>query len=244
MAFYVRLSHFTGPFELLCHLIDRHEIDIYDIPIATITREYLAHLQGLEELDLNDASRFLLLAAQLLRIKSRVLLPAAVARPEHQEEEEGEEEDPREELVQKLQEYRLFQAAAALLQDMAEQEGVRFTRPPFYPAGWYRCPMKENMSVAELVGAFSRMLAQKEAETAVMLAPRRYSVDRARQYLWERLCPGPRDCSFQDLFPREFSRVQVAVAFLALLELWHRGWVEVEQPETRGEIMVRAVKRS
>ena len=114
MSYQVRLQNFQGPFDLLCHLIEKEKIDIYDIPIAQITREYLEYLHSWEDMDIDEASEFLLLACKLIEIKAKLLLP--------QKQETGlveEAADPREELVERLLEYKLFRRLSTLLEELA-----------------------------------------------------------------------------------------------------------------------------
>ena len=123
MSYKVKLEVFEGPLDLLLYLIKKNEIDIYDIPIAEITEQYLEYLELMRMLDLNIAGEFLVMAAKLIHIKSKILLP-----PEEKEVLPEEEEDPREELVRRLLEYKRFKEVAGVLQDLEGQRKKMFTR--------------------------------------------------------------------------------------------------------------------
>src|SRR5438093_8089868 len=124
-AFPVKLENFEGPLDLLLHLIKRHEVNIHDIPLALITAQYLAAIELMQELNLDIAGEFLLMAATLIHIKSKMLLP----RPETAAGVEGEEEDPREALVRRLLEHQKFKAAAGLLHEREELRSAQWQRP-------------------------------------------------------------------------------------------------------------------
>ena len=130
MQYNVKIDAFEGPLDLLLHLINRLEIDIYDIPVSEMTEQYLLYIHAMKELQLDLASEFLVMAATLLAIKSKMLLP------KHEEEMLDEnfdidlEEDPREELVERLIEYRKYKEAAGDLKSLEEERGLMFTKPP------------------------------------------------------------------------------------------------------------------
>src|SRR5699024_9025808 len=125
MHYQVKLESFEGPLDLLLHLINKYEIDIYDIPVAEITAQYMAYIHTMQQLELNIASEYLVMAATLLEIKSKVLLPNP-----HVEIEEEYEEDPREELMHRLIEYRKYKDAAYHLKEREVEQNQVHTRPP------------------------------------------------------------------------------------------------------------------
>ncbi len=230
----VHLANFEGPLDLLLHLIRREEMNIYDIPIARITEQYLAAIQDLADLDLDRASEFLVMAATLLRIKSQMLLPKP-PRITAEEEEPAEEEDPRAALVRQLVAYSRFKEAAELLRER-EREMLRvYTRGLFLeePAG---PPALEGIDLADLVRAFQEILKEEWnwREVPREEIPLREKIREIRFRL-ARAAGGVR---FRDLFSRGGSRLEVVVTFLALLELMRQRQVRVVQRELFGEILV------
>lgn len=230
----VHLANFEGPLDLLLHLIRREEMNIYDIPIARITEQYLAAIQDLADLDLDRASEFLVMAATLLRIKSQMLLPKP-PRITAEEEEPAEEEDLRAALVRQLVAYSRFKEAAELLRER-EREMLRvYTRGLFVeePAG---PPALEGIDLADLVRAFQEILKEEWnwREVPREEIPLREKIREIRFRL-ARAAGGVR---FRDLFSRGGSRLEVVVTFLALLELMRQRQVRVVQRELFGEILV------
>jgi len=237
MTYRVRLEMFEGPLDLLLYLIQVNEIDIYDIPITKITEEYLACLATMQELDLEVAGEFLVIAATLIQIKSRMLIPA--------EELEGEDlpqEDPRKELVERLLEYRRFKEAALTLDEFESRQQLLYTRPgelsPPVPEG----PLE--VSLSELLRAFAAIVQRAPQETVLEIAPEAITVSERMVMLIDRLAlesPLP----FTALFDTSGIRSKLIATFLALLELLRRGLVRARQSEPEGEIMVyRAVEGS
>ncbi|HSG28190.1 MAG TPA: segregation/condensation protein A, partial [Candidatus Krumholzibacterium sp.] len=153
MTYHIRLTQFEGPLDLLLHLIRRDKINIYDIPISHITREYLSYIDVMKELELDLAGEFFVMAATLMRIKAQMLLPR---RPE----EMDEEEDPREELVKNLLEYRKFKEAADRLAVREEIRRKLFTRPPARIPGEVEAEIRKDISVSvfDLVDAFRKVM--------------------------------------------------------------------------------------
>ena len=236
----VRLEGFEGPLDLLLHLIRRHRYDIYDIPVARILEEYLAVLEAMRELDLDVASEFLVMAATLAEIKSRMLLP----RPEDSDEEE-EGEDPRAELVRRLVEYERMKAAAERLGARPVLGRDVFARP--WPS-----PDLEDVEAPEapleadliqLLLAFREVLAEAPEDFVEDVARDRMSIQEAMQEildLFRRLPPGT-GLSFRDLVPPRSPRSRVITAFLALLELVRLRAVRAVQAAPFGEIRLYAV---
>jgi segregation and condensation protein A len=231
----VRLENFEGPLDLLLHLIRREEIDIYDIPIARITEQYLEIIRDLSSLDIDRASEFLVMAATLLGIKSRMLLP----RPPRVTEEDlppEEAEDPREELVRQLVAYSQFKEAAAALRERETAMARVYTRGLFVeePAG--PVPL-EGLTLSDLVRAFQEVLQEEWnwREVPREEIPLR---EKIREIIF-RLHRHPAGVRFRDLFTRSGSRLEVVVTFLALLELIRQRRVVALQERVFGEIIIR-----
>ena len=163
MSYSVKLEVFEGPLDLLLHLINRLEIDIYDIPMAELTQQYIEHLHAMRVLRLDELSEYLVLAATLLEVKSKMLLP--VNEEEAFIEEFGYEEDPREELIARLMEYRKFKEAANSLRESAAHRDEHFTKEPEDLTD-YGEPLvtesEEQLNVFDLIGAFQKMLHRKK----------------------------------------------------------------------------------
>ena len=181
----IRLDAFEGPLALLMHLIEKNKIDIYDIPIAELTRQYLAHLDRMRELDIEIASSFLVMAATLLQIKSRLMLPKPP-----KETAATEEADPRQELVARLLEYKKFQQVSALLEKQAIQEERYCARAPLaLPA---QHVFAGQLPLAKLIGAFRTVLKMHEELSLpeVLVQPETVTVQRRRTVL-------PKSMSYQ-----------------------------------------------
>lgn len=218
----VQLENFEGPLDLLLFFIRRDELDIYDIPIARITDEYLAYVRVLEEIDLDGVADFIYMAAILIGIKARMLLP----RPEL--DEEGEPIDPRAELVQRLLEYMRYKEAAQHLEGRLEERGERFVRgaaSAVDPALAGAAEPTYRVSVYDLITVLKRVLATAEAG-AVLHPVRRYEymLEAQQAYVLERVARGP--VSFVALV-RERPRAFIITAFLAVLELVQRRAVRI-----------------
>jgi len=232
----VELDTFTGPLDLLLYLIRREEVDIYDIPIARITEEYLKYLEMMQELDLNVAGEFVVMAATLLDIKARMMAPAPVA-----EEEEEEAEDPRLELVRQLMEYRRFKEAALELTERARARAERFSRPG-EPPPETESPLgvPRGMSLWVLLDAFTRLLEQTGAR-----GPMRVVVDQVPQELFqarlEARASRAGKLRFSDVFEGGRDRGFLIGMFLALLELVRLRVLRVEQEGLFGEIWLMYV---
>ena len=212
----VELEQFEGPMDLLLFFIKRDEIDIYDIPIARIADEYLAYVRVMEEIDLDGVGDFIYMAALLINIKARMLLPSQEA------DEEGEAVDPRRELVERLLEYVRFKEAADQLSTRREQRREHFTRGD---ADEDRERVEEghevevDASVYQLVEALGRVLEvdDEDDEPVHEVEPIEHTVEEQQRYVMRRLSRGSR-VSFRDLVRHE-SRGFVIATFLALLEL-------------------------
>ena len=219
----IHLPVFDGPLELLLRLIEKNKIDIYDIPIALLTREYLDSLETMKRLDMEVTSAVLVMAATLLQIKSRMMLPKPVR------DEEGEEEDPRLELVERLLEYKKFKQVSEVLGDMAVVQERFVGRAPL-PLPIRRLP-PEHLPLEELVAAFQAVLQVKvePAIPMVLVAPETYNIEEKMDSLLELLAERKGMMRFSEAFVSGV-RSELIVTFLALLELMKEGIVTVRQP--------------
>jgi len=212
----LRLETFEGPLDLLLHLIKKNEVNIYDIPIALITEQYLAYLSLMQELNLDLASEFLVTAATLIHIKSRQLLP----RPEAMSEDTGEEIDPRDALVQRLLDHQRFKAAAELLHERETLRNAQWTRPDARVEAIAGVDVEPELDVDlfGLLAAFRRVLERSKLPPAVPLPPEETSIESRIEQLLERLSE-TEACGFEDLFDDVATRGDLIVTFLALLEM-------------------------
>ena len=211
----VRLDNFEGPLDLLVHLIRRHEIDIYDIPIALITEQYLEYLELMQELDLDVAGEFLVMAATLIQIKARMLVP----RPEAADEEE-DAGDPRDALVQRLLEHEKYKAAAELLHERQTERSAQWTRPDSRVADIAGQPIEREIEVDlfSLLQAFQAVMARARERRPLELPEELVSIERRIEQLNTRLSE-TEACGFEDLFEGDRSRSELVTTFLALLEM-------------------------
>lgn len=227
----VRLEAFTGPLDLLLHLIKKNEINIYDIPIALITQQYLEYLTLMKTLNLTVAGEFLVMAATLIHIKSRMLLPA--------EDQPGDEEDgpdPRAELVRRLLEYKRFKEAAAQLADQGRIWREMFTREPAAaePPPAEDLPL-EHLTLFDLVDALQGVLSRLPAAQCLEIMPDNLTVQDRMNAILEAL-EREESVTFVSLFERDRHRLVIIVTFLALLELIRIKLVRVFQGEPFGPI--------
>ena len=233
----VKLEMFEGPLDLLLYLIKRDEIDIYDIPIVHITKQYLEFMEMFKMLDLDVAGEFVVMASNLIYIKSRALLPASVQPPE----EEAEEEDPRWELVRQLLEYKKFKEAAAHLHDReAAREGV-FQRAPAGAEEAAERPLGE-VSVFDLINAFNKILKRidDKKEDLREIFEENFTVADKIDLILKMTSPGV-SLKFAELFTDAASRGEIVITFLALLELIRLKQLRCVQLEAFGEIEISRV---
>ena len=211
----VRLDNFEGPLDLLVHLIRRHEIDIYDIPIALVTEQYLEYLELMQELDLDVAGEFLVMAATLIQIKARMLVP----RPEAEDAEE-DAGDPRDALVQRLLEHEKFKAAAELLHERQTERSAQWTRPDARVADIAGEPIEREIEVDlfSLLQAFQAVMARARERRPLELPADLVSIERRIEQLRARLSE-TEACGFEELFEGDRSRSDLVTTFLALLEM-------------------------
>jgi segregation and condensation protein A len=235
----VRLANFEGPLDLLLHLIKRHEVDIHDIPIALITQQYLETVAFIQELNLDIAGDFIVMAATLIHIKSRMLLP----RPETAAGVEGEEEDPRDALVRRLLEHEKFKAAAHMLHEREQVRSAQWLRPDERIAAIAGDEYESEIEVDlfSLLSAFQAVVQRARQRPTVLLPPEEISVETRIAQLLSRLSEAEA-CGFEDLFADVQDRSGLIVTFLALLEMIRLKLVRVFQSGSFGPI--RVYKRS
>jgi segregation and condensation protein A len=231
MSYEVKLEHFEGPLDLLLHLIQKNEVDIYDIPIAQITDQYLEQLMQMRQLNLEVAGEFLLMAATLIYIKSRMLLPQI---PES--EEEAPAEDPRQELVERLIEYRRYKQAASLLEREEDRFQQQFTSHP-EPAGADPSSLDPEIGLFELLSAFYDLLKKTEGELPWAIDREELDIHQSMVQILDQMGQN-RSLTLTALLGGVRSRLRMIVAFLALLELIRQGMVKVRQERHLGDVWI------
>lgn len=235
MGYVIQLEAYEGPFDLLLDLIAQNEIDIWDIPIALITEQYLEYLYSLQEQNLAITGEFLVMAATLIRIKSKLLLP-----PEPVEDDEYEEIDPRDELIDQLLRYKFFKEVAAELQMRYENAKYHFTRGQpaanFSVKPIYKTPVGD-VTLGELGQIYQALLIELHKEPPVHTIPSPISLQKRMAEVRIQLM-GQSRLRFNDLIKNHSSQ-EVVVTFLAILELVHLGEIHVVQTESFGEIDIQ-----
>jgi segregation and condensation protein A len=237
-GYQVSLPVFEGPMDLLLHLIDVNEMDIYQIPIAEITRQYLTYIHQAEEMDLELTSEFMVMACTLLAIKARMLLPKR-----KQEEEEAEPEtDPREELVQRLVEYRVYREKALELKEKEGRQAKIYFRDPD-EARWLKLFPPANpigdLTAEDLTNSFVRLWRiWQNRERVVEYYRDEITIGDQMIYIMEVLYDRPEGVAFLDLMDASFNRERLAAAFLATLELARRGLISLRQTQLFGDIFL------
>jgi segregation and condensation protein A len=231
----VHLDNFEGPLDLLIHLIRKNEMNIYDIPIALITRQYLDTIQLMQELDLDVAGEFLVMAATLIHIKSKMLLP----RPDTAAGEDGEAEDPRDALVRRLLEHQKFKAAAELLHEREQLRAAQWLRPDERVAQIAGDEYEPELEVDlySLLTAFQAVIQRAKQRPKVMLPPEQVPVEVRIEQLLARLSEHEA-YGFDELFSDVNDRAGLIVTFLALLEMIRLKLVRVFQSGSFGPIRV------
>jgi segregation and condensation protein A len=229
----IRVLNFEGPLDLLLHLIKSNEVNVYDIPITLVTQQYLDYLDLMQELNLEVAGEFLVMAATLIHIKSRMLLP----RPDPTQEDP--EEDPREALVRRLLEHQRFKAAAELLHEKEIQRSAMWHRPDGRVAEVVgEAPEPEiEVDLFSLMAAFRQVLERARARPRVLLPPEQIPIETRIDQLLARLSE-TEACGFEDLFADVQTRAGMIVTFLALLEMIRLKLVRVFQQGNFGAIRV------
>jgi segregation and condensation protein A len=233
----VKLEVFEGPLDLLLYLIKRDEIDIYDISIERITRQYLEYLQAFKELKIDIAGEFVVMAANLIYLKSRSLLPLDQQPPE----EDAEEDDPRWDLIRQLIEYKKFKEAAEQLHDRAREQERIFTRDGGNVAVSDAPLTLHEVGIFQLIHAFQEVIKRVEArEDLQEIFGERFSVSDKIEKILQRVSDGT-PVRFSELFGQIVSRLEIVVTFLALLELIRLNQVRALQRKMFDEIEIAAI---
>lgn len=247
MAIPVKLEVFEGPLDLLLHLIEKNKVDIYDIPIVEITRQYLEYVKSLPQDDLNTVSEFMVMAATLLDIKCKMLLPKEV-------DEDGEEEDPRAELVQKLLEYKMYKYMSYELKDM-QMDGDKFLyKKESIPdeVKNYRAPidydeLMGDTTLIKLNEIFNICLKRIDDKVDPIrsqfgkIEKEEIDITKKQSFINDYIS-SHRKCSFKNLLSNQKTKMEVIVTFLVVLELIKTGSVTVSQDETFGDISIEYQK--
>ena len=243
MAITVKLQAFEGPLDLLLHLIDKNKVDIYDIPIVEITEQYMEFIRQMETEDMNVMSEFLVMAATLLDIKCRMLLPKEV-------NEEGEEEDPRAELVEKLLEYKMYKYMSYELKDRQLDAGRNLFKKPTLPkeVEEYREPVDYeqllgDMTLDRLHRIFKDMVRKQEDRIDPIRS--RYgkiekdeiNMDEKSEYI-EGYIREHKSVGFRELLQKQNSKMEIIVAFLVILELMKVGKIQTQQDDIFDDIRI------
>ena len=231
----VKLENFEGPLDLLLYLIKKNEVNIYDIPIVTITAQYLEYLDLMQELDLDVAGDFLVMAATLIHVKSRMLVP----RLEKESEEEPDEEDPRDALVRRLLEHQRFKAAAELLHERETVRSAQWMRPDGRVADITGEAFERELEVDlfGLLHAFQAVLIRARERPSMPLPEEVISIEGRIDQLLARLSV-TEACGFEDLFVADSSRRDLVITFLALLEMIRLKLIRVFQSAAFAPIRV------
>jgi segregation and condensation protein A len=226
----IELESFQGPLDLLLHLIKKNELDIYDIPVAEISEQYLSYLEVMRELNLDVASEFLVMASTLIHLKSRMLLP-----PEEEEEEE-EGEDPREELVRRLLEYQKYKKAAEELGSRPALGRDVFARPE----DEVKSPGEDTYIEAtmfQLMDALQRVITEAEKRKPHEITRDAYSIEEGIGHI-ETLLAEKGSIRFGDLFTGQESRRQIVTIFLGVLDLIKRGRISAVQEDQHAPLRI------
>ena len=234
-AFSIKLDAFEGPLDLLLHLIRKSELNIHDIPIALITAQYLDTITLMQELNLDVAGEFLVMAATLIHIKSKMLLP----RPETSAGVEGDEEDPRDALVRRLLEHQKFKAAAGLLHEREQLRAAQWLRPDERVAAMAGDDYEPELEVDlfSLLSAFRGVVERAKQRPKLLLPPEQISMETRIDQLLTRLSETVA-CGFEELFADAADRSALIVTFLALLEMIRLKLIRVFQSGSFGPIRV------
>ena len=246
MGISVKLEVFEGPLDLLLHLLEKNKVNIYDIPIVEITNQYMEYMREMQRRDLNIMSEFLVMAATLLDIKSKMLLPKRAA------DEEEEPEDPRAELVQQLLEYKMFKCISYELKDrQMDAERTMFKKPtiPDEVAAY-----EEPVDLAELIGdmtlkklnaIFQSVMAKQENKIDPIrskfgkIEKEEISLNDKMEYL-EAYAAEHKRFGFENLLEKQGSKMEVIVTFLAILELMKTGKITIYQEKTFDTILIES----
>ncbi len=230
-AYQVELTGFQGPMDLLLHLINKDHVDIYDIPISRITEQFIHHIEVMQMINLETAGEFIAMAATLMVIKMKMLMPSHL-------DDEQDEEDPRAELVRRLLEYKRFKEAAAALH--SQEEGrrkfhLRKTQYPFQDE--LDLEPKLRIEMFDLLSALAGIFDRLQAKPVHEVAREPFTVDEKMSLIEERIGNGG-TLNFTELFLTDTVKMEVIVTFIAVLELVKRGRLEFVQTKVHGEIWI------
>ncbi len=243
MKYNVKIDAFEGPLDLLLHLINTMEINIYDIPMAEITDQYFIYVHTMKELELDVASEYLVMAATLLSIKSKMLLPQS-EEPLDDELDVEFEEDPREELVERLMEYKKFKEAARQLREKEEERGKLYTKPPSDLSEYTNNTQTANLDVTiyDMLGAFHKLLRRKKLQQPLSTKVTRQEISIAERMkdILEQMKNKPTRINFFSLFT-SYEKEEIVVTFLSTLELMMRNEITVSQQHNFGDIYLYKV---
>ncbi|WP_338776872.1 segregation/condensation protein A [Metabacillus sp. FJAT-52054] len=249
LEYQVKIDAFEGPLDLLLHLINRLEIDIYDIPVSQITEQYLLYIHTMKELELDVASEYLVMAATLLSIKSKMLLPKQ--EEELFDEEFGlePEEDPRDELMRRLIDYRKYKEAAIELKSREEERALVYTKPPSDLSEFAqetspdRTPL--DVSVYDMLSAFQKVLRRKKLQKPLQtkISRQEIPIERRMNEILDDLKTRPGRRNFMELFPDD-SKEYLVVTFLAVLELMKSQLIMIEQEGNFSDLYITGSGKS
>lgn len=233
MSYRIKLELFEGPLDLLLYLVKRDHLNIYDIPISTITEQYLTYLELMKGLDLNIAGEFLVMAATLMQIKSKMLLP-----PDETQQEEEDQDDPRQELVKQLLEYERFKEIAQELRKRENDQREIYRRPqldekelPEAPPAYFEA------SIFDLITAFSKALEETPKELFYNVIKEEFTIeDKVHQILHRLLIDS--SIKLSELFSESKNKLEIIVTFLSVLELIRLKEIVARQMEPFGDIDV------
>lgn len=243
MAIPVKLEVFEGPLDLLLHLIEKNKLDIYDIPIALITEQYMEYLKLMEKQDLDNMSEFLVMAATLLKIKSRMLLP-------REETEEEEPEDPRQELVERLLEYKMYKYMSLELKDLQMDAGKMLFKKSTLPPEV--SDFKEDINLDELIGDLTlaklndifRSVMKKQVDKIDPVRSKFGKIEKEEVNLSKKMRYvqeyglANKKFSFRKLLEEQNDKMELIVTFLCILELMKMGRVSIVQEEIFDDILI------
>jgi len=236
----VKIDAFEGPLDLLLHLIQRFEIDIYDIPVSEITDQYVLYIHTMKELELDIASEYLVMAAELLAMKSKSILP------NHEEQADWDavfEEDPREELMNRLLVYKQFKEAANVFQDRESERAMIFTRNPTdlseYGPGPEDITMPTDVTIYDMLGALQKLFKRKKLQEPLQtkIVREEISIERRMGEIVDYLKQLKKRTNFISLFPYN-DKESIVVTFLAILELMKTKEIIVEQEQNFSDIFL------
>lgn len=247
MQYSVKLDTFEGPLDLLLHLINRYEIDIYDIPVSQITEQYLIYIHAMKELQLDIASEYLVMAATLLSIKSKMLLPKKESEVLDEEEQFEYEEDPRDELMERLIEYKKFKEAAITLKDKEFERSQEFSKPPTNMEGMLEentieLEVQLDVSLYDMLAALQKLLNRNKVQKPIQtkISRQEISIEDKMSDVLEQLNRSKGRKNFLDFFDSA-DKGTIVTTFLAVLELMKVKKVIVEQENNFNDLFVQKV---